>query len=149
MGVTRRHSIWTLCSKSFEMAPRGRPFIDFTSTYSADFSSGGRGRSGRPSRSLSAAPTYRPSAGSIPTSGRPSTRSGSYRGVTIDGREVGGKSSSSYELSSFAKHGAADPQIHTRGGYSSNKSNMAMSRPMGGYAGGGYGAPSAMATTSN
>ena len=59
------------------MAPRGRPFIDFTSTYSADFSSGGRGRSGRPSRSLSAAPTYRPSAGSIPTSGRPSTRSGS------------------------------------------------------------------------
>ena len=60
-----------------EMAPRGRPLIDFTSTYSADFSSGGRGRSGRPSRSLSAAPTYRPSAGSIPTSGRPSTRSGS------------------------------------------------------------------------
>ena len=59
------------------MAPRGRPFIDFTSTYTADFSSGGRGRSGRPSRSLSAAPTYRPSAGSIPTSGRPSTRSGS------------------------------------------------------------------------
>ena len=59
------------------MAPRGRPFIDFTSTYTADFSAGGRGRSGRPSRSLSAAPTYRPSAGSIPTSGRPSTRSGS------------------------------------------------------------------------
>ena len=36
-----------------------------------------------------------------------------YRGVTIDGREVGGKSSSSYELSSFARHGAADPQVGT------------------------------------
>ena len=58
------------------MAPRGRPVIDFTSTYTADYSSGGRGRSGRPTRSLSAAPTYRPSAGSVPTSGRPSTRSG-------------------------------------------------------------------------
>ena len=34
-----------------------------------------------------------------------------YRGVTIDGREVGGKSSSSYELSSFARHGATDPQV--------------------------------------
>ena len=31
--------------------------------------------------------------------------------MTIDGREVGGKSSSSYELSSFARHGAADPQV--------------------------------------
>ena len=65
------------------MAPRGRPFIDFTSTYTADFSSGGRGRSGRPSRSLSAAPTYRPSAGSIPTSGRPSTRSGSVNELLL------------------------------------------------------------------
>ena len=37
-----------------------------------------------------------------------------YRGVTIDGREVGGKSSSSYELSSFAKHGAADPQVRNQ-----------------------------------
>ena len=58
------------------MGPRGRPFIDFTSTYTADYSGGGRGRKGRPTRSLSAAPTYRPSAGSIPTSGRPSTRAG-------------------------------------------------------------------------
>ena len=58
------------------MGPRSRPFIDFTSTYTADYSSGGRGRAGRPARSLSAAPTYRPSAGSIPTSGRPSTRGG-------------------------------------------------------------------------
>jgi len=33
--------------------------------------------------------------------------------VTIDGREVGGKSSSSYELSSFARHGAGDPQVGT------------------------------------
>ena len=34
-----------------------------------------------------------------------------YRGVTIDGREVGGKSSSSYELSSFARDRSAGPQV--------------------------------------
>ena len=68
--------IFRVVRYQIEMAPRGRPVIDFTSTYTADYSSGGRGRSGRPTRSLSAAPTYRPSAGSVPTSGRPSTRSG-------------------------------------------------------------------------
>jgi hypothetical protein len=47
----------------------------YVSTYQNDFSKASKDFRGR-SRSFSAAPIYKPSSGVIPTSGRPSTKSG-------------------------------------------------------------------------